>query len=110
MATEGKCVDLLGECVYVNAGVFLNKSIITGKALDLIVDNLKLKFPENTVRLHLTHKWRETYHGHRDQPLQISAAPFYGGEVTILRNDKPLSEQVEDGSILSIQTRQLKDS
>ncbi len=87
---------------------FLNKSTITGKALDLIVDNLKLKFPENTVRPHLTHEWRETYH--RDQPLQISAAPFYGGEVAILRNDKSLSEQVEDGSILAIQTRQLEDS
>jgi len=50
------------------------------------VNNTKSIFPENT-------------------PLQLSAAPFHGGEVTILRNDKPLSEQVEDGSILTIQRK-----
>ena len=45
-----------------------------------------------------------------DQPLHFSAVPFHGGEVTVLRNDKPLSEQIEDGSILTIHTKQPKDS
>jgi hypothetical protein len=44
------------------------------------------------------------------QPLQISAAPCHGGEAIVLQNDKPLSEQVEDGSVLTIQTRQKNDS
>jgi len=66
---------------------WLRKGIITGKALDLLVDNMKLTFPENT-------------------PLQVSAAPFHGGEIIILANNKPLADQIEDGSILTVQTRQ----
>jgi hypothetical protein len=80
-----------------------------GKALDLLVDNLKLIFPENTVRpAHNSNGNKKLTT--RDQPLELSAAPFNGGEVTTLRNDKPLSEQVEDGPTLTIQTRQPKDS
>ena len=88
---------------------FLNKSIITGKALDLLVDNLKLVFPENTVRPTQLINGAKILTTH-DQPLQLSATPFHGGEVTTLRNDKPFSEQVEDGSILTIQRRQGMDS
>lgn len=65
----------------------------------------EVNFPRKCSALYFSHTRNlETYH--HDQPLQVSAFPFHGGEGIILQNNKPLADQIEDGSILTIQTRQ----
>lgn len=78
--------------------------MITGRALDLLVDQLGLTFPESTeVRLpHIMGVPWEYHHSTRLQPLKLCSISLDKGESISLQNDQLLASQVEDGSMLAI--------
>lgn len=62
---------------------WFRKNVITGRALDLLVNQLGLTFPESSH-------------------LKLCNISLDKGESISLQNDQPLASQVEDGSMLAI--------
>ena len=77
------------------------KNVVAGRALDLLVNQLGLTFPESTqVRLALISG--EYHHLTRLQPLNLCSISLDEGESISLQNDQLLASQIEDGSMVAI--------
>jgi hypothetical protein len=63
---------------------WFRKNVVTGRALDLLVNQMGLTFPEN-------------------KPLKLCRV-LCGEEIVYLQNDQPLASQVEDGGSVSIRS------
>lgn len=88
------CIRISHQAIYLGT----SQTLIAGKALDLICSQFDIRQGDSAVRFIERRERMYFLIGRNYQPRRLSIA----GSDAQLRNDAPLSEQVDDGSTLAL--------